>query len=125
MPATNTVIDTNNVMNNPGDVQQQARKANGAQSLPQNGKPVSIQTPVWGDIRVTLSDAGRSAAAVEQGKAVASNEQAVEQPVATQNAETANAIRAYQNATQVADNAKQNPQTGQTQKAISRLGGTA
>ncbi|MGD0281713.1 MAG: hypothetical protein ABSB95_05050 [Dissulfurispiraceae bacterium] len=129
MPVNNaTVVNANNITNNLGDTQHQARKAYGAQATPQAGKQVTVQTPVFGDVRVTLSAAGRNAAAAVQGKAVASNEQtvhAVHQPSANQNAEAANAIKAYENAKQAANNTKQNPQAGQTQKAISRLGGAA
>jgi hypothetical protein len=101
---TNTLADTQQ--------QQQARKANTPQALPQAGRPRNAPAPAAGDVTVTLSAEGRRAAAT-----------------ASETANAVNAAAAHENANRVANNnaVRQNPPQPQqqTQKTINRIGGTA
>ncbi|MGO9013705.1 MAG: hypothetical protein ACLQF0_01880 [Dissulfurispiraceae bacterium] len=129
-----SLIPNNNVANIAdvlNDTQQPGKKANRTQALaPAGGALENVPVPAVADVTVTLSAVGIAAAATAQASIPAGNGNtpAVQQSQANQNAEAAQAIRAYNNSNQAAvnnnENMTQNQQPPrQIEKIINRLGG--
>lgn len=108
--ATNNAAHITNILTD-AQQQQQPRKANTAQALPQAARPQrNAPAPAPGDVTVTLSAAGRRAAAT-----------------AAATANSVSAAAANENANRVANNNAVRPASHQqqTQKTINRIGGAA